>query len=50
MECENCNSEVLEHVIINTNYRHNEYFDEYLKEDTVSFKCKECGYEWLETF
>lgn len=50
MKCESCNSEVLEQKIVNTDYRYSACFDEYLKEDTVKFKCKKCGYEWLETF
>ena len=47
--CENCNSEELEEEIIKTVYRYNDYFEDYLKEDIVQFKCKKCNFIWLET-
>lgn len=49
MECEICKSEELEEEIIKTVFTFFMYFDEYIKEDTVKFKCKKCGYEWTET-
>ena len=49
MKCKNCKSEEFEEEIIKTSYRYNVYFEEYLKEDTVRFKCKKCGYEFFET-
>lgn len=48
MECEKCKSKELNDKIIHTDYRYNDYFGEYLKEDAVKFKCKQCGYEWVE--
>ena len=49
MECENCKSNEIEEEIKESVYRYNDYFQEYLKEDTVQFKCKKCGYIWLES-
>ena len=48
MECKNCFSEELKEEIIKTTYRYNAYFEDYLKEDLVQFKCKKCGFVWLE--
>lgn len=48
MECEKCNSKDLKSEVIKTNYRYSDYFDEYIKEDIVKLKCKNCGYEWEE--
>ena len=48
MECEECKSKELEDKLIYTNYRYIDYFKEYIKEDIVKFKCKNCGYEWIE--
>lgn len=50
MECDNCKSNELEDKLINTSYRYNDYFEEYVRESTVKFKCKKCGHEWTETF
>lgn len=50
MECDKCKSKELDSKSINTNYRYSDYFEEYVKEDTVKFKCTECGYEWTEIF
>ncbi|WP_195618633.1 hypothetical protein [Clostridium paraputrificum] len=49
MECENYNSNDLTSEIIKTDYIYNSYFNNYLKEDAVKFKCNKCGYEWIET-
>ena len=46
--CEECKSKELEDKLIDTNYRYSDYFEEDIKEDTVKFKCKKCGYEWIE--
>lgn len=48
--CEECKSKELEDKLIDTNYRYSDYFEEDIKEDTVKFKCKKCGYEWIEVF
>ena len=48
--CEECKSKELEDKLIDTNYRYTDYFEEDIKEDTVKFKCKKCGYEWIEVF
>ena len=48
--CEECKSKELEDKLIDTNYRYSNYFEEDIKEDTVKFKCKKCGYEWIEVF
>ena len=48
--CEQCKSKNVEDKLIRTNYRYSDYFEEDIKEDTVKFKCRECGYEWIETF
>lgn len=49
MECESCNSNDLTSEVIKTDYKYNSYFDDYLKEDTVEFKCNKCGCESIET-
>ena len=49
MKCEICKSEEFEEEIIKTVFTFSMYFDEYIKEDTVKFKCKKCGHEWTET-
>lgn len=46
--CEQCKSKNVEDKLIRTNYRYSDYFEEDIKEDTVKFKCKKCGYEWIE--
>lgn len=48
MVCEQCKSKNVEDKLIRTNYRYSDYFEEDIKEDTVKFKCKKCGYEWIE--
>ena len=48
--CEQCKSKNVEDKLIRTNYRYSDYFEEDIKEDTVKFKCKKCGYEWIEVF
>ena len=50
MECEKCRSKELDDKIIDTDYRYSDYFEEYIKEDTVEFKCRNCGHKWKETF
>lgn len=50
MVCEQCKSKNVEDKLIRTNYRYSDYFEDYIKEDDVKFKCRECGYEWIETF
>lgn len=50
MKCESCNSSNLKDELVNTDYRYSSYFNEYLKEDTVKFTCKNCGHEWYESF
>ena len=49
MKCENCKSDEIEEEIIETVYRYNDYFQEYLKEDMVQFKCKKCEFIWIES-
>ena len=46
--CEECKSKELEDKLIDTNYKYSDYFEEDIKEDAVKFKCKKCGYEWIE--
>ena len=48
--CEQCKSKNVEDKLICTNYRYSDYFEDYIKEDNVKFKCRECGYEWIEVF
>lgn len=50
MECNNCKYDEFEHEIMDTKYRYLEYFDVYVREDTVRFKCKKCGEEFIEIF
>lgn len=45
MECNKCRLEE----IVKTEYPFFAYIEEYIKVDTAKFKCKKCGYEWLET-
>lgn len=49
MKCANCKLDEIEDEIIETVYRYNDYFQHYLKEDMVQFKCKKCGFIWLES-
>lgn len=50
MECEKCKSKKVDDVLIGTHYRYSDYFEDYIKEDTVRFKCKDCGHKWIELF
>lgn len=50
MECEKCGSIDIENTLIKTNYRYFDYFDEYIPESKINFKCKKCGYEWEDCF
>lgn len=48
MECDKCRSEEIETKIVKTEYTFFAFIEECIKIDNAKFKCKKCGYEWLE--
>lgn len=48
MECEKCKSENLECLKQEMNFKASLYYDEPDEYYEVHFKCKECGYEFIE--